>query len=253
MKRRSLLIISVWLFVVSSGFALSLLEQNSQFVALFNSSWVATLSLGPVWENTGDTQTFYLTPNIEKTYAANNTSNALIDGELFLGMQKLLRQQLESHIGLALATTSHAALSGIVWDDAQPQFNNYTYGYQVRHTHVALKGKLLMDTDYVVSPWVSGSLGVGFNVAHDFKNTPLISEAVIMPNFTSHTVTSFTYTLGVGIEHSINQHWQTGIGYEFADWGRSQLGRASGQTLNSGLSLAHLYTNGFLINLTYLA
>lgn len=44
-----------------------------------------------------------------------------------------------------------------------------------------------------------------------------------------------------------------GIGYEFADWGRSQLNRAPGQTLNSGLSLSHLYTNGFLFNLTYSA
>lgn len=32
-----------------------------------------------------------------------------------------------------------------------------------------------------------------------------------------------------------------GIGYEFADWGRSQLNRALGQTFNSGLFLPHVY------------
>jgi hypothetical protein len=44
-----------------------------------------------------------------------------------------------------------------------------------------------------------------------------------------------------------------GDGYEFADWGQSQLGRASGQTLSPGLSLNHLYTHGVLFNLTNLA
>ena len=74
-----------------------------------------------------------------------------------------------------------------------------------------------------------------------------------MPNFTSNTTTAFTYTLGAGVQRHLNQHLQAGVGYEFADWGRSQLSRASGQTLNTGLSLSHLYTNGFLFNLTYSA
>ena len=74
-----------------------------------------------------------------------------------------------------------------------------------------------------------------------------------MSNFASNTTTAFTYTLGAGVQRYLNPHWQAGIGYEFADWGRSQLNRALGQTLNSGLSLSHLYTNGFLLNLTYLA
>jgi hypothetical protein len=44
-----------------------------------------------------------------------------------------------------------------------------------------------------------------------------------------------------------------GAGYEFADWGKSGLNRAAGQTLNTGLALNHLYTNGVLVNLTYVA
>ena len=225
----------------------------SQLLEIFKSSGVATLSLGPVWESNGDTQTLYLAPNIEKTYAGNHTSHALLDGEIFLGIQKPLRENLEGQIGLAVATTDNASLSGNIWDDADPLFNNYTYSYRVRHTHVAIKGKLLADRGYVVTPWVSGSLGVGFNQAHGFSNTPTISQAAVMPNFASNTTTAFTYTLGAGLERHLNQHWQVGLGYEFADWGRSQLNRASGQTLNNGLSLSHLYTNGFLFNLTYLA
>lgn len=36
-------------------------------------------------------------------------------------------------------------------------------------------------------------------------------------------------------------------------WGKSALGRASGQTLNDGLKLNYLYTNGVVLNLTYVA
>lgn len=235
------------------GLAESGASLSSKLLETLKSSGVASLSVGSVWGSTGNTQTFYLAPNIEKTYAANHTSHALVDGEIFLGIQRPLREKLEGQMGLAVATTGHASLSGYIWDDAEAQFNNYTYSYQVRHTHVALKGKLLMDRGYIVMPWVSSSLGVGFNQAGSFSNTPTISEAVVMSNFVSHTTTAFTYTLGVGLARNISAHWHGGIGYEFADWGKSQLNRALGQTLNSGLSLSHLYTNGFLLNLTYLA
>jgi len=240
----------------SVGTSQSHVEQNEQATFLskslemLKSSGIATLSLGPVWESAGNTQTYYLAPNIEKTYAANHASNALIEGEIFLGIQKPLREKLEGQIGLAVATTGNAFLSGNIWDDAQQEFNNYNYSYDVKHTHIAVKGKLLSDRGYVVTPWISGSLGVGFNQAYDYSNTPTISEAVVMPNFTNNTTTAFTYTVGVGVQRNLNKHWQVGIGYEFADWGKSNLNRASGQTLNSGLSLAHLYTNGLLFNLS---
>ena len=152
-----------------------------------------------------------------------------------------------------MAVTSNAKLSGNIWDDADSAFNNYSYSYQVQHTHVAVKGKLLADRGHRFIPWISASLGVGFNDAHGFQNTPLISQAVTMPNFTSSTEISFTYMLGVGLQKALSSHWQIGAGYEFGDWGQSQLSRASGQTLNSGLSLNHLCTNGALFNLTYLA
>lgn len=102
-------------------------------------------------------------------------------------------------------------------------------------------------------PWVSASLGVGFNNAYSFNNSSNLFQALPNPNFAPHTETAFTYTIGTGLQKILSQHWQVGVGYEFADWGQSQLNRASGQTLNSGLSLNHLYTNGLMFNLTYLA
>lgn len=164
-----------------------------------------------------------------------------------------LSKQLEGQVGLAFVATGNATLSGNIWDDADPAFNNYTYQYKVSHMAVALKGKLLGHWDLPIIPWISASLGVGFNKAYGFSNTPTIYEAVPSPNFTNNTTTAFTYAIGIGVERQLNPHWQIGAGYEFSDWGRSQLGPASGASSNQGLSLSHLYTNSLLFNLTYVA
>ncbi|KTD20235.1 outer membrane protein [Legionella israelensis] len=216
-------------------------------------TWIGFVSAGPVWARGGETQTFYLAPEIEKTYAARKSTNAIASGELFVGLQKSLNSQWLGQLGIAAAITGNSKLQGVIWDDADPEFDNYSYQYKIRNIRVAVKGKLLLDKGYWIIPWVSASLGVGFNRAHDFTNTPLIFEALPNPNFTDHTKTAFTYTLGTGVQKALNNHWQIGVGYEFADWGKSELGRALGQTINSGLALNHLYTNGVLFNLTYVA
>lgn len=214
---------------------------------------VGTLSAGPLWASAGRMQAFYLTPEVEKNYTSNSTTSAFPEGELFLGMQKTLPHQLFARLGVALATTGNISSNGVIWDDADPQFDNYNYAYKVQNTKIALKGVLLLDKGSFLMPWISGSIGVGFNYAHSFTNTPLIFEAVPNNNFTNHTNTSFTYSVGAGVQKTLNAHWQTGVGYEFANWGRAGLGRAVGQTLNNGLSLNHVYTNGLIFNITSLS
>lgn len=222
-------------------------------MAIKDRTWVGSVSTGPVWARGGETQAFYLVPEIEKTYVSRKSNHALASVELFVGIQKSLSSQWLGQLGLALGTTGNAKLQGIIWDAAAPQFDNYSYQYKVRNTRVAVKGKLLLDKGYWLMPWVSASLGGGFNRAHDFTNTPLIFEALPNANFTDHTKTALTYTLGAGVQKAVNDHWQLGVGYEFADWGKSELGRAPGPTMHTGLATNNLYTNGVLFNLTYVA
>jgi len=231
--------------------------MGSEVVNFSDWAWVGTFSAGPVWARANQLAlTLNLAPGIEKTYVANKSTNMLFDGEVFLGLQKTLTQTVQLQLGPAVAFTGNTNLDGEIWDDADPEFDNYTYRYKIRHTHVAFKGKLLKDIGFWFIPWVSGSvgLGLGFNDAHDFKNFPKISEAAPTPNFKSHTQSTVTYTLGAGAQKVLNEHWQVGAAYEFANWEKSRLGRTFGQTQGSGgLSLNHLYTNGVLFNLTYLS
>lgn len=215
--------------------------------------WVGTLSGGAVWAQKASQETFYLTPTIEKTYSPQASTRALFSGEGFLGLQKTLAQTLQGQLGIAAGGASSAMINGEIWTDADPEFNNHSYSYKIQHAQVSLKGKLLKEISHGLLPWISASLGVGINKASSFDNASLICGELTNPNYTSKTKNSFTYTLGTGLQKELNQHVQVGIGYEFADWGKSQLGRAPEQTLNSGLGLNHFYTNGLLLNLTYIA
>lgn len=216
--------------------------------------FVGILSGAAIWENAGKTQTFYLAPGVEKSYVADSGTHALAEGEIFLGFQRNLSDKTQGQLGLAVATTDNAKLSGQVWDDASAEFNNYTYRYDIQDTRIMVKGKLLRDTKYdMLKIYGNAGLGIGFNNAHNFSSTPTIFEALPTPGFESKTVSSFTYTFGAGLQGAMNDNWQAGVGYEFADWGRSQLARAPGQTMNNGLRLNHLYTNGVVVNITYLA
>lgn len=215
--------------------------------------FVSTLSVGPTWTQIGTTQNLFIIPAIEKTYAANKPTSTMVDGELFAGLRKTWTTNVSTHLGIAINTTEKASLNGWIWDDAQPEFNNYTYSYSIRHQSVALAGKVLVDPGYWVIPWVKASVGVGFNQAYGFVNQPVDYTALPNNNFLTHTTTAFTYTVGAGVQKAINTHWQVGVGYEFADWGKSRLNPSFEQTVGTGPVENHLYTNGVLFNITYLA
>ncbi len=215
--------------------------------------FVVALGFGPAWGAGVGNQNLFLTPEIEKTYTQQVTHSALTDAEVFWGIQSPFRNMLQSQTGIAVGVTSRAQVSGAIWDDADPIFNNYGHSYFVQHTHLAVTEKLLADIGLNVMPWLSASLGVAWNESNSFKNTPTIPEAVTMSNFSNHTQNAFTYTLGVGVEKSLTEHWQIGMGYEFADWGAWNLSRSIGQTVGEGPGSNHLYTNGLLFNVTLIA
>jgi opacity protein-like surface antigen len=117
---------------------------------------------------------------------------------------------------------------------------------------VALKGRLISNGKWFVSPYISASVGVSFNHEFDFSIQPTNSTEVAPPPFNSNSNTSFVYTAGIGFQKSLTENLQVALGYEFADWGKAQLSRADGQTINQGLTVNNLYTNQLLLSLFYI-
>jgi len=233
------------ILLFSSVYASNVQTINSK------TQYVASFNLGPGWYNVGNTQSVLLQPGFTNIYVDNNHTQALITGELFFGIARQLHQHVWGQFGVAGALTSPAHLSGVVWEAGEPHLNNFTYTYDVDHAQISLKGKLLTLVSWY--PYISASLGAGFNAAKNYTSTPLLFEILPMSPFMDNDSTSFAYTIGVGIQKALSVHWQLGIGYEFSDWGRSKLGPIAGNTTTNTLQLNHLYVNQLMFNITFLA
>lgn len=233
---------------------LYLLATNSY--ALSYPPYTALLSIGPAWANAGKSQTITLQPELFKTYSANKATGTLANGELFLGVQQAINEKIQAAMGFVVAGNGTAKLSGDIWEDADPAFNNYKYTYNLNQFRMGAKVRLIGRGYHLIShffPYLSGSAGIGFNHAYHYEVTSSLFQEIAAPDFGSQTTTSFSYTLSAGLQKIVNTHWQVGIGYEFADWGANQLKKAPGQTSGSGLAMAHSYTNGLQLLLSYQA
>jgi opacity protein-like surface antigen len=223
-----------------------------------NKQLVVGLIAGPSWISGNKTQSINLQPDIVKTYTGNNQNTSFSSAEIFVGLQQAwfatqIKQPLLAQVGVSVVGAGNPELNGDIWDDADPAFNNSTYTYKVNHTHIAIKGRLTRDDNRLIKPYLSASVGMGFNHAFNYSSSPTITEEVTAPPFKSNTTTAFTYTVGLGLQTSLNAHFQAAAGYEFADWGHVELARAAGQTQNQGLTLNHLYANQLQISLLYIA
>ena len=213
-------------------------------------SKIITVSGGPSWGTAGQNQYLYpLPPPAYNYYTHNAKTSTLANGEIFFGLQRMINPILTGELGLGVAGTSNAIVEGFINVNGTPAA--YAYQYQVNHVRIELKGKLIATFSPLVQPYVSGSFGAGWNHSHDFISTP--SNPVLFPQFWLATATTvaFPYTLGAGIQTKFTPNWQVGIGYEFADLGKSFLG-GDGVNLTKGARLTHLFTNELLFSVSYL-
>ena len=214
-------------------------------------SSIATVSFGPAWSTPGKTQTFFLQSNVQKSYISTNGASAIADGELFYGFERPLRSKMRAQLGIAIAGATNVGLYGDILEDADNDFNNYFYKYNVNHAHVGFKAKLIKELQSPYEPYFSTSVALGFNHSYNFSITPKIYQEVPAPYFQSNTALAVTYTLGAGVQKRVDKNWIIGLGYEFADWGRSNLSAAPGQTIGGGLYMSHIYTNEVQLSITY--
>lgn len=213
-----------------------------------------SVSGGPGWTDAGKTQTIAIEPDVINTYVPQNLSNSHIlgNGEIFAGFQKSFYEHIQSQYGLAFYASSHANLDGYVQVDGDPNFQNFEYKYKINHEHLAFKTKWIAENPLNMNPYISASVGVGFNHSYGFSMNPLISQEIPPPPFKSHTDVAFSYTFGVGFQHTIDCHYTVALGYELASWGINSLNRAEGQTSSHGLRLSNLYTQGIAFNVSYI-
>lgn len=214
-------------------------------------TWVGTLTGGMAWVGKGKDQTIYLTPTLVNHYKAAVNTKTLAVGELFGGIRTMFNPVFIGELGVALGATTDADLEGRIYVNTDPEGDSYLYKYSLDHRRVALKAKLLSTGEFA-EPYISGSIGSAQNYAHNYVQTPRAVPQVPEAGFTSHTQTTLSYSMGFGFQKYFGEHWQGGMGYEFTDWGKSNLGPANYQTIGTGLEMGHYYTNALLLFVNFI-
>lgn len=228
--------------------------------------FVATLNIGPAWARPGEGQVLTLQPHVSKAYIPFPSSrtiklintaagtNTLFTGELFLGLYGSINSAVVGQLGVAFGGSTQVRVKGTVFEDSNLDFGNFTYTYGVRNVRAALKGKLLYDPNfYEVFPYVSGSAGIGYNHSSGFTINTRLFQEIPAPLFSDKSRSGFSYTLGAGLETVLDDNWRVALGYEFADWGVSNLGPAIGQSFGNGPHINNLHTHELQIGLTYMS
>ncbi len=222
---------------------------------------VVTVSGGPAWTSPGENQMYVAPmqpfPYTYIRYNAHKDTDTIATGEAFMGLQRNF-SALALRLGIAIAGSTPATLTGSFSVDGQPVTD---YSYKVSHVYVAGKAMLIACPNYWINPYLSSSIGVGFNSSKDFSTTNQLyvgvangANVVLVPfDFDSNTTGSLSYTVGTGVNVKLNSNWEVGVGYEFADWGKSQLSTTPVVSNVFAMpKLNNLYTHELQFSLSFL-
>lgn len=210
---------------------------------------IITLSGGMGWANAGQNQYLYpFPPPYYQYFTYSSDTSSMASGELFFGLQRPVSSTTLAELGLGIAGMTDATVAGFV--DVNGAVDAYAYSYQVNHSRVQLKGRLIAYTMQPLQPYISASLGVAFNNAHNYRPVLLNPNLPYPLQFVSNTTVAFPYTVGVGMQTILSPHWLLALGYQFSDLGKSYL-NGDGQYLTKGLRLTHFYTNEALMSISY--
>lgn len=228
-----------------------------------NGNWhrVVTLSGGAAFSDSVGQSTFIpiLNPAEDEffNYAADSSNQTEFVWGAFLGMEGSLNQNwlLQSGFSYYQPTLFHP--KGIVTQGVDVlSVDSFSYQYEVQARQVLFENKLLYNVLYharVVHPYASAGIGIGINSSHNYRVNILPPFTTFSNQFSNAERTSFSYRVGLGIDYELTTQLRVGIGYRFADFGKTKLGNAlidQVQTVNN-LSQAHFYTNEVLGQITF--
>lgn len=139
-------------------------------------------------------------------------------------------------------------------------YTPYEYRYTFQTQQLLGAAKLLATMYDRFHPYAAVGLGAAFNNASDFRAfTHQPDPLNIAPVYFDTNSTSFSYTLGLGVEGDFNDHFRWGLGYRYSNFGTVGFGngtvRFNNYVANTpfNFSTSNAYANQFLAQITYLA
>ncbi len=150
-------------------------------------------------------------------------------------------------------------LHGIHTVGIEPETSTlYAYSLRSKSQQYQVVGKLFATTYRILHPYVAAGLGGAVNQWSQYKpKTQETGSINLTAQYQNHQQSSWSYSLGLGLDADITQHVRAGLGYRFQDLGAAALGR--GQVVMNQyqypvdftIRTAHNYLNQWMIHLSF--
>ena len=217
--------------------------------------------------STNKTQSFIETDDNVFAYYSGNNSQVKGFGGAFLGAEyQLPNQGLFLQGGIEYDYFGNSKVNGLNTVGIEPVTStSYNYLWKVQAQQILAVAKLFatkqltIGTPHLFFPYLSVGLGGAFNKGSGFIWTQETGSVNVTPTFNNHSQTSFSYSLGLGVDTPINSNMRFGLGYRFSDFGAASLGNGFVKVnqysapVSFTLSTTHTYANQFIVQLSYLA
>jgi opacity protein-like surface antigen len=129
---------------------------------------------------------------------------------------------------------------------------NYNYQINASSNIFALLGKVDLYDFHSFDPYLTLGLGVANATLKGYQESPESGIiARVSPDYQSHTSSSFTYSLGLGVDYFITPKITASLGYEYADLGNIKSGDGTSTWSGSSLSFGKLTTHTVLLSVFY--
>lgn len=134
-----------------------------------------------------------------------------------------------------------------------PEFDNYSYNWNVSSDIISLIGKLDLAEWGRVMPYISGGFGIAFNHATGFNETayPGVTPRT-SPGFRDYTATQFAYQLGLGVDFKMSNQLLLSLGYDYQNLKAFSSDQGVSSWAGTTLSSSKFHTNTVMLGLTYL-
>ncbi len=202
-------------------------------------------------QNLGNTASFPLGYSTFQ-YTPNNTTKDPSRFGAYVAKQFSLSSLNALQIGVSYHYITTMSVNGTLEQGISPPFVPFSYSYSLHSSQLLAEGKWVHQWREAYYPYAAAGIGAGFNHAQNYA-TNIPDFMTLTPYYSNHSSTSFSYSLGLGLDYALTKSITAGLGYRFSDLGHFALGNGAIRNIlvTSPLSQSHLYLNTLLIELNW--
>lgn len=242
-----------WCFLLSFCLAGSIRAQGH---------WYGNGSVGATFLNVDHNNYISAGPGWPNDLDSNNTN---VNAAALIGLEggyqwAFDRVWIPSYsVGANYSYLFPATIKGTIFQYSLPQFENYTYHYQIQSQTLLAMAKLDLVSWQRFMPFLLVGAGVSLNTAKNYTEqavpgvTPRVS-----PGFSDSTNAYFSYALGAGVDYILKRNLWMSLKYQYGNEGYAQTGHGANTSTLTATNFStdrlktKLTSNSVLFSLTYI-